>query len=74
MKKLCMILSSALILCFIVGCQDKEAKAELEGHLGQQKRMEKFAEYVHELKGIYYVDVKVGGETDVQHKSTTTGG
>ena len=30
MKKLCMILSSALILCFIVGCQDKEAKAELE--------------------------------------------
>ncbi len=30
MKKLCMILPIALILCFMVGCQDKEAKAELE--------------------------------------------
>jgi steroid delta-isomerase-like uncharacterized protein len=30
MKKLFMILSLALILCFIVGCQDKEAMAELE--------------------------------------------
>ena len=51
----------------------QEAKAELEAHLGQQKRMEKFAEYVHELKGIYYVDIKVGVETDVQHKSTEGG-
>ena len=30
MKKLCMILTLALILCLIVGCQDKEAMAELE--------------------------------------------
>ena len=30
MKKLCMILPLALILCFVVGCQDKEAMAELE--------------------------------------------
>jgi len=48
----------------------QEAKPELENLLGQQKRMEKFGEYVHELKGIYYVDIKVGGEADVQHKST----
>lgn len=30
MKKLYMILSVALILCFVVGCQDKAAVAELE--------------------------------------------
>jgi len=30
MKKLLMILPLALILCFMVGCQDKEAMAELE--------------------------------------------
>jgi len=30
MKNLCMILPLALILCLIVGCQDKEAMAELE--------------------------------------------
>ncbi len=30
MKKLCMILPLALILCLMVGCQDKEAMAELE--------------------------------------------
>jgi len=30
MKKLCMILPLALIICFTVGCQDKEAMAELE--------------------------------------------
>ncbi|NIO47895.1 MAG: hypothetical protein GTN73_00435 [Candidatus Aminicenantes bacterium] len=30
MKKLIIILSMALILCFMVGCQDKEAMAELE--------------------------------------------
>jgi len=30
MKKLIMILPLALILCFMVGCQDKEAIAELE--------------------------------------------
>ncbi len=30
MNKLCIILPLALILCFMVGCQDKEAMAELE--------------------------------------------
>ncbi len=30
MKKLYIILPLALILCFMVGCQDKEAMAELE--------------------------------------------
>ncbi len=30
MKNLCMILPLALILCFMIGCQDKEAMAELE--------------------------------------------
>ena len=30
MKKLCMILPLTLILCFMIGCQDKEAMAELE--------------------------------------------
>ncbi len=30
MKKLCVILPLALILCFMVGCQDKEAMAELD--------------------------------------------
>ena len=30
MNKLYMILPLALILCFMVGCQDKEAMAELE--------------------------------------------
>ncbi len=35
MKKLFMILPLALILCFIVGCQDKEAMAELEAMKAQ---------------------------------------
>ena len=30
MKKLCMIIAVALILCLMVGCQDREAMAELE--------------------------------------------
>jgi len=30
MKKLCIIVSLALIFCFMVGCQDKAAMAELE--------------------------------------------
>ena len=30
MKKLCMVLSLVLVLCFTFGCQDKEAMAELE--------------------------------------------
>jgi steroid delta-isomerase-like uncharacterized protein len=35
LKKLLLILPSALILCFIVGCQDKEAMAELEAMKAQ---------------------------------------
>jgi steroid delta-isomerase-like uncharacterized protein len=35
MKKLDMILPLALILCFMVGCQDKEAMAELEAMKAQ---------------------------------------
>ena len=35
MKKLFMILPLALILCFMVGCQDKEAMAELEAMKAQ---------------------------------------
>jgi len=35
MKKLLMILPLALILCFMVGCQDKEAMAELEAMKAQ---------------------------------------
>ena len=35
MKKLVMILPLALILCFTVGCQDKEAMAELEAMKAQ---------------------------------------
>jgi steroid delta-isomerase-like uncharacterized protein len=35
MKKLFMILPLALILCFVVGCQDKEAMAELEAMKAQ---------------------------------------
>ncbi|TET68415.1 MAG: hypothetical protein E3J56_11430, partial [Candidatus Aminicenantes bacterium] len=37
MKKLCMILPLALVLCFMVGCQDKEAMAELEKFKAQAK-------------------------------------
>jgi peptidyl-prolyl cis-trans isomerase SurA len=51
----------------------QEAKPELENMLAQQKQMEKFQEYVHELKGMYYVDIKIGGEADVQHESTGSG-
>ena len=35
MKNLCMILPLALILCFMVGCQDKAAMAELEAMKAQ---------------------------------------
>ncbi len=35
MKKLFMILPLAMILCFMVGCQDKEAMAELEAMKAQ---------------------------------------
>jgi len=52
----------------------QEAKPELENLIAQQKRMEKYQEYVKELEGMYFVDVKVGVEADAQDKSTTAGG
>ena len=40
MKKLCLILAMALILCFTVGCQNKEAIAELEEFKAQAEAVE----------------------------------
>ena len=40
MKNLCMILPMALIICFMVGCQDKEAMAELEEFKAQAELKE----------------------------------
>jgi steroid delta-isomerase-like uncharacterized protein len=49
MKKLSMILPLALILCFMVGCQDKEAMAELEAMKAQVKVEEQNKALVHNL-------------------------
>jgi hypothetical protein len=49
MKKLLMILPMALILCFMVGCQDKEAMAELEAMKAQAEVEEQNKEVVHKL-------------------------
>ena len=49
MKKLCMILPLALILCFTVGCQDKEAMAELEEFRAQAEVEEQNKELVRHL-------------------------
>ena len=46
MKKLLMILPLALILCFMVGCQDKEALAELEAMKAQAEVEEQNMEVV----------------------------
>jgi len=46
MKKLLMILPLALILCFMVGCQDKEAMAELEEFKAQAEVEEQNKEVV----------------------------
>ncbi len=46
MKKLCMILSMALIFCFMVGCQDKEAIAEFEEFKAQAEVEEQNKEVV----------------------------
>jgi len=46
MKKLCMILPLALILCFLVGCKDKEAMAELEEFRAQAEVEEQNKELV----------------------------
>ena len=49
MKKLIMILPLALILCFMVGCQDKEAMAELEAMKAQAEVEEQNKELVKGL-------------------------
>ena len=49
MKKLCMILSMALILCFMVGCQDKEAMAELEAMKAQAEVEEQNKELAQKM-------------------------
>ena len=41
MKKLLMILPLAMILCFMVSCQDKESMAELEEFRAQAEVEEK---------------------------------
>ena len=46
MKKLCMILPLVLILCLMVGCQDKEAMAELEEFRAQAALEEQNVELV----------------------------
>ncbi|MFC2164059.1 ester cyclase, partial [Acidobacteriota bacterium] len=52
MKKLCLILSLTLILFFMVGCQDKEAMAELEAMKAQAEVEEQNKELVKRyLKG-----------------------
>ena len=49
MKKLCMILPLALILCFMVGCQGKEAMAELEKYKARAEVEEQNKELVRQL-------------------------
>ena len=49
MKKLLMIIPMALILCFMVGCQDKEAMAELEAMKAQGEVEEQNKEIAREL-------------------------
>ena len=46
MKKLLLILPLALILCFVVGCQDKEAMAELEEFKAQAEVEEQNKELI----------------------------
>ncbi len=49
MKKLYMILPLALILCFVVGCQDKTAMAELEAMKAQAEVEEQNMAVVKQL-------------------------
>ncbi len=49
MKKLLMILPLALILCFMVGCQDKEAMAELEAMKAQAEVEEQNKALMHKF-------------------------
>ncbi len=56
MKKLCMILPLALILCFMVSCQDKEAMAELE----EFKTQEDIEEQNKKIVRRYFEEVDKG--------------
>ncbi|GAF88434.1 unnamed protein product, partial [marine sediment metagenome] len=49
MKKLCMISPLALILCFMVGCQNQEAMAELEEMKAQAEVEEQNKEIVNRM-------------------------
>ena len=49
MKKLCMILPLALIICFMVGCQSQEAMAELEEFKAQAEVEEQNKELVKRM-------------------------
>ena len=49
MKKFCMILSLVLVLCFVYGCQDKEAMAELEAMKAQATVEEQNKALVREI-------------------------
>jgi steroid delta-isomerase-like uncharacterized protein len=49
MKKICMALLLSLILCFMVGCQDKEAMAELEEFRAQAQVEEHNQEIVERV-------------------------
>jgi len=49
MKKLYLILPMALILCLVVGCQDKEAMAELEAMKAQAEVEEQNEAIVKQL-------------------------
>ncbi len=49
MKKLLMVITLALILCFMVGCQDKEAMAELEEFKAQAEVEEQNKELAQKI-------------------------
>ena len=59
MKKLLIILPMALILCFMVGCQDKEAMAELEEFKAQAEVEEQNMEVVRKW-------LKAGDEGNIE--------
>ncbi len=63
MKKLCMIIPLALILCFTFGCQDKEATAELEEMKAQAEIEEQNKELVR-----HWVEEEDKGNFDTYHK------
>ena len=63
MKKLYMILPLAMIVCFMVGCQDKEAMAELEAMRAQaaveeqnKELMLRWVEEINKRKSIDLID------------------